>query len=159
MITKLSTIISVLLLGAILLMPTGLAFASHITGSGTFSGTGSAEIIFGSSSDDTISALAGDDYVFGLDGMDVIKGGDGDDNIFGGDGDDEGDTEARVLVVAGFAVAGVVGDFGGDTLRRFSIWASRASNFSSLSAICALWDSPTPISGNPEGSPLAFTYR
>ena len=59
-----------------------------IRGAGTITGTGSNELILGSSGNDTIDGGGGDDCILGAAGDDNINGGDGDDHILGGDGDD-----------------------------------------------------------------------
>ena len=59
-----------------------------VRGAGTITGTGSNELILGSSGNDTIDGGGGDDCILGSAGDDTINGGDGNDHIIGGDGND-----------------------------------------------------------------------
>jgi RHS repeat-associated protein len=51
-------------------------------------GTGSDDVLLGSSAADTLTALGGDDAVYGHDGNDTLDGGQGRDTLEGGFGDD-----------------------------------------------------------------------
>ncbi|MES2942387.1 MAG: FG-GAP-like repeat-containing protein, partial [Pseudomonadota bacterium] len=51
-------------------------------------GTGSNEIINGSSYGDTLDGAGGNDSLYGLDGNDVLQGGDGNDRLYGDAGND-----------------------------------------------------------------------
>jgi Ca2+-binding RTX toxin-like protein len=53
-----------------------------------FTGTESADFIFGTSEADRLIGLGGNDFLFGTGGDDLIEGGDGDDALNGGTGDD-----------------------------------------------------------------------
>lgn len=63
-----------------------LTLTAVVTGSGTFAGTGAAELILGSAGVDTISGGAGDDCILGGGGNDAIRGQGGTDVCIGGPG-------------------------------------------------------------------------
>ena len=61
---------------------------SLVTGSGTFAGTASAELLLGSAGVDNISAGGGNDCLVGGGGNDTLNGGQGTDVCLGGAGTD-----------------------------------------------------------------------
>ena len=66
----------------------GITLTLIKTGSGTFSGSGSAELVLGSAEVDTINAGGGNDCVVGGGGNDSLQGGAGTDVCIGGPGTD-----------------------------------------------------------------------
>lgn len=68
----------------------------------TITGTGSADVLFGTLGDDLITGKGGADYINGLDGDDRLKGGGGDDTIVDGAGADRmwGGNGADTFVLA-----------------------------------------------------------
>jgi Ca2+-binding RTX toxin-like protein len=66
----------------------GITLTAKISGSGTISGTGAAELIVGGPGADTINAGGGTDCVLGGGGNDNLNGQGGDDVIIGGAGAD-----------------------------------------------------------------------
>ncbi len=66
----------------------GVTLHATASGSGAFSGSGSADLVTGSGGADDITALGGDDCVLGGGGDDVIDGGPGSDVCVGGPGAD-----------------------------------------------------------------------
>ena len=66
-----------------------LSLANVVTGTGTFSGTNTTDLILGSSAADTISGLNGNDCILGGGGNDSINGGGGSGDVcIGGAGSD-----------------------------------------------------------------------
>lgn len=77
-------ILSIIAIGAMLLMPAGLALAQA---PGT-NGTPGDDLLIGSNKKDRIHGNAGDDVIFGRGGNDVLTGGTDNDEIFGEKGND-----------------------------------------------------------------------
>lgn len=65
-----------------------ITVTNKVNGSGTFSGTNSADLITGSAGVDTISGLNGNDCILGGGGNDSLNGGGGTDVCIGGPGTD-----------------------------------------------------------------------
>jgi Ca2+-binding RTX toxin-like protein len=82
------------------------------TGGGT--GSGSRQVIEGTSGDDSLPGSGDDDYLIGLGGNDTIRGGDGNDVIDGGPGTDiiNGSDGADIIVVR-------AGQLGNDKINDF----------------------------------------
>lgn len=66
----------------------GITVTARVQGSGTITGTASAELVIGSTGIDTMSGLGGDDCLVGGGGNDVVDGGLGTDVCLGGPGTD-----------------------------------------------------------------------
>lgn len=95
--------------------------ALRFTGSGSFTGIGSADdnLITGGASGDLLIGMAGDDTLEGAGGDDILRGGAGDDHLVGGSGVDTADYStagARVVVSIANGLASDDGDGGSDTL-------------------------------------------
>jgi hypothetical protein len=70
-----------------------------VTGSGAnIEGTGSAELILGSSAVNSFNARGGNDCVVGGDGVDALKGGPGTDVCIGGPGIDTFDNDCETKI-------------------------------------------------------------
>jgi hypothetical protein len=113
----------------------GIAIASLVVGTGTFSGTGANDLILGSGAADTITSNAGDDCVLGGDGNDTLKAGTGggsgggNDVLNGAAGTDTCDPEGGTPTLIACDMVSLIGGWATGTTHAPAAGTDRALIF------------------------------